>query len=446
MNFPILYATEGGGDKGKPAISKVTLDNASFEYKYPVMGKPKKTSIVVRSAYVTGDKPGLAGTPFKVVFGDRWFFRQQMLYPPLSNAPQLQVRVMEDPKAVGDGFEYILQLAETSMTLFMPPSALQSGQVWSGGVAKVPYKSSKGTESRSQLPSAATNMLSLTRTSYNFQGNVGKKIMMFEIPVDGKVFKTYMDWELYLNKLQFMEQCETDLWWSRYGKSSTGDFYLTDNETSVPITSGAGIDQQIPPSNSDTYSFLTIAKFENIVRDVTFNITDDLAEIHIYTGRGGMQDFDKAAKTALKGFTQFIDSRQFSSGENSHDLVLGAYFIGFRYVDGQTVYMHYHPMFDRGIRAENAPKHPISGLPITSHDFYFIDQTSYEGVSNLRYVVESGREYLNFVVAGAHIPVGYPETQYRATDRDETSIETIKSQGIQIMRPSSCFKLLCTAA
>jgi hypothetical protein len=105
--------------------------------------------------------------------------------------------------------------------------------------------------------------------------------------------------------------------------------------------------------------------------------------------------------------------------------------------------VHYHPMFDRGVYAEGQPKHPVSGLPICSHHYYFIDQTVYQGEANLQYIVQDGAENINFVVPGVYTPMGYPETVYRATDRDATSIENVRTGGIQIKRPSSCFKLLC---
>lgn len=445
-NFPVLAYTEGNinaAKNGVTTISRVKLDNANMEYKYPVMGAPKKTSTIVRTIYTAGQRPGLNGGLFKVVFGDRWFYNQQTLYPPHVNSAQLQCRVVSDPVPVGDGYEYTLKIFASTPNLSMPLSCLTSGAIWAGGVAKVPFEKSKGVESRSQLPSMVTNMISLMRSSYKYAGNLEKKTMMFEIPIDGKLFKSYMDYELYMAMLNFNEQRENDIWWSQYGKSATGDFYTVDTETQIPITSGAGIDQQIPSSNRDTYSLLSYNKFYNLVRDITFNITDSLADIHIYTGRGGMADFDRMIKNELKGFTQFIDSRQFSSGENSHTMTYGSFFTSFKHVDGQMLTVHYHPMFDRGLMAQAAPKHPITGLPITSHHFYFIDQTVYQGKSNLQYIVEEGRENINFVVAGVHTPLGYPQSVYRATDRDETSIENVRSGGIQIMRPTSCFALLC---
>ena len=445
-NFPMLAATEGAGNK---SITTVKLQNANHEYKIPVIGRPKKTSVVLKSVYTSNsDRAGVGGTPFKVVFADRWFYRSQVLYPPHTNKA-LQCQVVSEPVPVGTGWEYTLQIWSKSSTLYMPYSCLKAGAVWGGGVAKVGFEDSKGVESKSYLPGATTNMLSLTRTSYKFKGNLGKKIMMFEIPVDGKVFKTYMDWEIYLANLYYREQCETDLWFSRYGKTATGEMIMIDNETQVPITSGAGLDQQIPPSNADTYSTLTYNKFYNVVREITYNITDALPKIAIWTGRGGMEYFDRMIKTELQGFTQYIPSTQFTTGQApSYNMTYGSFFTSFRHVDGFEMEVHYHPMFDRGITSEGMPLHPQSGLPLPSHDYYFIDMSTYDGKSNIQYVIEEGRQY-SVLVKGAvpptSIPAGYSSTDFASSDRDRASIETFKSQGIQIMRPSSCFKLQCAA-
>ena len=82
-NFPMLAATEGVGNK---AITTVKLQNANHEYKVPVMGRPKKTSVVLSSVYTAdSDKAGIAGTPFKVTFADRWFNRSSHSRPRIAN-------------------------------------------------------------------------------------------------------------------------------------------------------------------------------------------------------------------------------------------------------------------------------------------------------------------------------------------------------------------------
>lgn len=439
-HFPLLFNTEGNG--------KVTglkkLSNANFEYKYPIMGNLKLTSTISSTVYVAGDKPGLGGSYFKVIFTDRWFSRNQILYPFSNNAFNMQCQVKQDPTQLSSGsWEYVLKLMNPSPAAYMPITMLKKGAQWAGGTHKVGFENSKGTESRSQLPAMATNMVSFSRRSYTYTGNVAKKVMKFEIPIGGKIFRSYMDWELFLMEMKFKCDIETDLWASQYGKNTNGEFFIFDDETQVPITSGAGVDQQIPPSNSDTSSFMTTNKWKNIVRDVTIGVTDSLSRIKVYTGKGGFEDFDNAMKNDLKAFATPIDwTGKAVEGSNSWSMVYGTYFGLYRLIDGQVVELIHNQSFDVGEIAQASPKHPITGLPLTSHNYYFLDDSTYEGRANIQYISEDGREFTKIVAGVNGVPVGYQDSMFTSTDRDKTSIEKGKSHGIQIFRPSSCFKVI----
>lgn len=429
QNFPMLFLTEGMGN-----VKKVD----TFDYKYPVIGKPKKTSKVLHSDYSNADTPGLGRAEFKVTFADKHFANQQTLITRGGH----QVRVQGEPTPDRGGWQYTLQVWGPESS-YIPYQFLLRDVIWGGSVFKVPYEDSYGVESRSYLGGTATNMTSLVRNSHKLKGNVENKVMKFEIKADGKHFKYFVDWELFLADLVFKEQCETDLWKSVYGRGGAGnDLYMVDKLTGVPITSGAGIDQQIP--NTDSHSFMTYRRLTQAIRDITFNVQDATPNIEVWTGTGGMQDIDTALKDELRGFT-LVDSKQFASGNNSYDMIFGSYFKAFRHQDGAMVTFRSNPIFDKGIIADVAPKHPITGLPTTSHDLYILDRSTYNGENNFQYVMEKGREYVEWNVSGSFIPKGFPKTSSRASDRDSSSVHGMKSQGIQIMRPTGCYKSECVA-
>lgn len=426
QNFPMLFLTEGMGN-----VKKVD----TFDYKYNVIGKPKKTSRVLVSDYAPTDKVGLGRAKFAVTFEDKQFANQQTLIV----AGGFQVRVQGEPVADRGGWKYILQVWGDS-TKSILGVLFQKGVVWGGSVFKAPYEDSYGVESRSYIGGKATNMTSLVRHSHKLKGNVENKVMRFTIKADGKKFDYFVDWELYLADLAFKEQCEVDLWKSKYGRGANGEMYMIDELTGVEITSGAGIDEQIP--NTDSHSFMTYRKLTQMIRDVTFNVSDAVPNIEVWTGTGGMQDIDFALKDELKGFT-LVDSKQFASGGNGYDMVFGSYFKAFRHQDGALVTFRCHPMFDKGLIADIAPKHPITGLPTTSHDLYILDRSTYNGENNFQYAMEKGREYIEWNVSGSFIPKGFSKTDSRASDRDNASIHGMKSQGIQIMKPTGCYRSEC---
>ncbi len=426
QNFPMLFLTEGMGN-----VKKVK----DFDYKYPIIGRPKQTSKIAKTIYVDSDKVGYARGVFMLPFEDKFFANQQTLVA----KGGVSVRVQGEPEWKNGAWYFPCQIWGNE-TASVPFELVSEGAVWGGSVFKVPFEDSYGVESRSFLGGTATGMTSLVRHSHKLKGNVNNKIMMFDIKADGKEFKYYIDWEMFQAELAFKAQCELDIWTSTYGRDSKGEFMMYDKLTGKGIPSGAGIDQQIP--NRDSHSFLTYKKLSSIIRDITFNVTETTPNIEVWTGTGGMDDINTALKDELKGFA-LVDSNQFSSGGNSYDMVYGSYFKAFRHVDGAMVTFRQHPMFDRGIRGDISDTHPISGLPKSSHDIYILDRSTYDGENNFQYVMEEGREYVKWSVNGAIIPKGFKETDSRASDRDSASVHGMKSQAVQIMKPTGCYKSEC---
>lgn len=436
VNFPMLALTEGAG-------KMKSVDN--FEYKYPIMGKPKLTSIIAKAPYATTTKLGIAGSTFKIYFADRWFFNQQMLTLAPNGNQITQLRVQSDPVQVGNVYEYEVSLVASSAADYVLGSEIGVGTILAGGVAKAAIEDSDGVESRSQLGGVATNMTSFVRTTTKVKGNVQNKVMKYTIKLDGKgTFNGYMDWNLFMADIMFKNACEEDLWNSVYSKYNTGQFSTIDKATGKPVTSGAGIRQQI--TNSSTYSTLSYTKLATIIRDVTFSTGAKSANIVMWTGTGGTEAFNDAMMDKLKAFGFTVSSDKFVAGQNSYDMVFGSFFKTFKHQDGHTVTIMKHPMFDYGQLSNIVNFHPTSGLPLTSYDFIFVDQSTYNDVANVQYVYEKGREYQQYVINGNIQIAGRGTSDFRASAKDSASIQASKSQGIQIMNTSACFKLLCTAS
>jgi hypothetical protein len=435
VNFPMLALTEG-------ASKMRSVDN--FEYKYPVMGRYKKTSIISRTDYSTSAQVGLGNSAFYIWFSERWFYNQQTLYIGPNLATQFSLRVEGDPVQIGNSYRYTVKLLGANPSNYISGAYLQAGRIVGGGVAKVAFEDSDGTESRTQLNGMATNMTSLVRKSVQIKGNVQNKVMKYIIKVDGKAFTSFIDWSLFLADIEFKNHCEEDLWWSVYGKSTTGQFTNIDTNTDKPITMGSGIDEQI--TNSVTFSTLSYDKLAKTIRDVCFSVGSKNANITLWTGTGGAEDFNDAMITKMQGYGFTLVADQFIQGKNSYDMTFGSFFKSFRHQDGHMITIMKHPIFDRGIKADIADKHPRTGLPLTSHSFYFVDMGTYEGKSNVEYVYEKGREYQQFALNGAIKLLGYDNSNVRISSKDSASMHMIKSQGIQIYNSTACFKMYCTAS
>lgn len=426
-NFPLSFLTEGM--KNMRAIK-----SADMSYKTYILGKPKKTSTVASNLYSASDKPGQNGTEFTIVFADRWFSKSQTL----NWGRDVQVRVQRDPVKKGSNYEYSVVLITNDKAEFCPVEALQAGVRWSRGIHKVGIEDSVGVEHRSQSPGMMMNQLSLVRNTYKIKGNVENKVMVFEIKADNKVMKYWCEWELFMNGLDWKERCEDDLWNSRYNRTADGEILNRDDDSNQVIPSGAGLIQQIP--NEDTYSFMTTEKLKQVVRDVLFNASDSTQRrIEVFTGLGGLEEASDAMANAAASLS-LVDDGRFVEGKGNN-LVYGAYFKTFRHIDGHTVTFRYLPLLDNGSVAQASEKHPKTGLPMESYSMYFVDMSTYDGEANVQYVYEEGRKDREFVVPGASVPKGYGDTPFRATSRDASTMEWMKTQGICIKRPTNCFKL-----
>jgi hypothetical protein len=425
-NFPLTFITEGMN-------STQSISSVDLSYKMAVLGRPKKTSTIASSLYTAASTPGRGHTKVVLVFQDRWFYKSQTVYSP----SRLECRVQTEPRQVGDGWEYQIMLMNPSEQAYLPFKDVQAGAVWGRGVAKVGKERSKGVESRAYAPYQVTNQLSVTRYTHNFAGNVKNKVMVLQINADGKTFRYWTQWQMFLGRLDFKEQCESDLWYSTYNKDENGVIHNIDEDSGEVVPSGGGVLQQIP--NSDSYSYLTTKKIETLITDVFFNASDaDEVNVEIYCGTGGLREADRAMKMASAGFT-LVDTKQIKG--DGWNMMFGAYFNMYRHIDGHTVTFKKLPLMDKGVMADIMPLHPIDGITLESYNMYGLDNSTYDGQQNIQYVSEKGRESIEKIVNGMIGAPGYNDSIYAANDIDASSVQFMKSQGTAIIHPTNCFKM-----
>ena len=173
-------------------------------------------------------------------------------------------------------------------------------------------------------------------------------------------------------------------------------------------------------------------------------------EVILCAGKGFMQDFDRAIRNDARseGFvTPLGDKMIETSGDG---LSYGKYFRQYKTVDGHVITMKHLPLLDKGTFAENAKSngmiHPRTGLPITSHQAFLIDMSTYDGRRNVRKVRQKGQIYNAGVYKGlTPIPAswgGFP-TNVLSTDVDASRYEVKNSYGLQVDKTTKMFQLKC---
>jgi len=437
--FPLTFLTEGQtkGNKG--------IGINDIQYTWDFIEQMDKADGVVSSNYTMTSTPGKSGSEVEVTMKTRWLKHQHTVVAENGT----RARIVAMPIKVSNGWLYRFTLKSMNSEDYIAPYLLQTGAKWAmEGPGTVSESLSHGNESNIVTPGKLTNQISVLRKSYHIAGNVGNKVVECYLPKKGGGnSKLWMPFEEYQHEMVWKQHCEEHSWYSEYNRDSKGRITDIDEETGLPIPEGAGLIAQIP--NQDTYSYLTAEKLDKTVLSVMYGRNDGIGarDIVLYTGIGGEREFDRALKDKSAGVSQIIGDK-FVTGSGS-TLMYGGYFNAYKTREGNRIIVKRLGILDHGSRAKVAPKHPETGLPITSYNMYYVDQTVYDGVPNIRMVHQKGRSLIRGVEQGMALKGGTSFADYGgnatnlnlSTGQDKTSIHFLKTSGIQLNRNSHCFSL-----
>lgn len=452
-SFPLAMATMGdivSADGGFKKTNSKVKELADPQFTWPVMSRLNKASVVA-TTNATADL-GKGQVPFTVVFTDNWIKRNYMIESPLG----IQAYVLGDPIKVSEGYQYTLQLNAVSDQAICPASEVVAGSLWCDLNTFNAESESRGSEFKRVAPGKYKNQMSFIRMSHQWAGNSANKVMSITVQHGGKAMNLWMDFEQYQFERAWLEEVEHMFWYSRYNRKANGEVPLKDYITGKPIPTGAGILEQV--NNYATYTRLTYSYLQNVVANALFGQSDtDGMSITLYTGRGGMREFDRAMKEAgtiqnllAQGGGNIAD--KFVQGSN-YDLVSSGFFNAMYHIDGYYIKVKHNPIFDYGRRAVKSPLHPETGFPLESYRMVFIDDGMFDGEPNLQFVAEKGRRFLHGVVAGmTPMPkqykilagvgnIGAGDLALLSSDIDASSYHRFASGGVTLRRGNTSLHL-----
>ena len=441
--FPLTFLTEGQGTAG-------VVDIKTVQWTWKTMGRMKFDDAVLWFD-TANEMPGLAGTMFDVEFKTHWLIEQYGLLAPDGVT---KVRIMKDlGEGQHGGFLYRLKLTTPNPNAFVAAENLEKGKYWSMTAPTIRESYSKGNRSNTMGPGKMTSQLEFHRYSKEIAGNISNVVTTYEFKTKGGGTTN-----LWINEemRQFDIQCrimdEERLWVAEYNRDMNGEVTLLDPDNGQPIPHTAGMIEICNESNYDTYGeYLTLNKIERTVGDVLSKDTDTgTMEIVLAGGKGFLQDFDHAIREDAKaeGFATPLGDKMIENFDGG--LSYGKYFRRYKTVDGHIITCKHLNICDQGTMAEAAKKngriHPRTGLPITSHQAFFLDMSTYEGVRNVRKVRMKGRTYKAGVLKGlTDIPAswGMVPSNSISTEIDMSRYEVINSYGLQVNNTTKMFHLEC---
>ena len=429
--FPLSFLTEGVGNVK-------SIDRLEYEYRVKTHTLKTRPLAVANG----GGNLGLGGATFNLIFPDKHFVFPYVLI----NSAGEQVRIMGEPTSVGGNWSYPVQLVNPDLTASLSVG-FNVGDLWAKMYAPVGVDFSRGNASNWETPGKVRNKLTTIRKSYHMSGNAKDFVAEFTLPTKGgKTTKLWMDYEEYTHMLNFKEECEMYYWYGQKTYDAAGATMMND-ENGQPVVVGPGLLEQI--INKDTYSTLTETKIKNIIGDLFYGMTDaSKKQVTLYTGTGGAREFDEALKSHFGGAAnswKVGGTDRFITG-SGRSLGLTGYFTTYEHVDGHVVNVVKLPLFDHGPVAQARDKHPVTGYSMESYRMVFVDQSNYDGQSNLSMLSKKGREMMRWCVAGSVVPRGFDSSSSRASDVDGASVHMLKTAGIILRRFDTSLDITCNAS
>lgn len=433
----IDYITTGLG-------RSVTVENR--EYTWDVMIDFDK-AVDIRAAYIDGgavtstDTPGINGQPIQLHLSERWFGPGAVLE---FDDNDYQVRVDGEPFMDGSDWVYTVYVADGGADSYIPPSLLAAGKQVSRVGSAYEERSDEADIVNYQTPFKLKNFLTTMRMTYSITGDAYSSVMVIEFkdPKTGKSTRYISDYQEWLALRQWYERVDRMTLYSKYNADENGVVNLR-GTNGRPVYIGAGVFQQVSPSNKRGYTTLTLDILDNFLFDLSYNIRGRSdRKFLLLTGEMGMKEFDRVLRQKASSYSLIDTTFVSGSGQN---LTLGGQFVTYRGLNGIEVTIKHLPILDNIVY--NRKLHPISGRPLESYKMLFLDVSMKDGQPNLQKVVRKDRELVMFHVAGAVAPGGHAKSigTMRSNAKDSYDVNFLSEQGVVLRDPTTSGILYCDA-
>lgn len=421
---------------------KMTIDQR--EYRWKVMIDSDR-AVTIRSAKWNGgditssSTAGLGNTPIMLWLEDKWFGAGAIIE---LDDKEYQLRVSGAPYQDGNEWVYTCFIADGQSSSYIPYQYLQSGsQVSRLGSAYEEY-SEEADIINYNTHIELRNHLTTHRLSYDITGSAYSTVLAVALkdPKTGKTSYLWSDFQEWKAMREWNKRMERQLVYSKYNANPDGTTDLM-GTNGRPVYIGAGLLQQISPSNRRLYTQLSADLLEDFLYDMSYNMLGTNERKFVaFTGEMGMREFDRVLKEKVAAYT-VVDSK-FITGAGQ-ELTLGGQFTTYRMTNGIELTVRHLPLYDDTIH--NRKLHPVTGKPLESYRFTFLDFGMRDGEPNIIKVVRKDRELVIWHTGGSVTPgAGYAKsnTTLRSNAKDGYAVHFLGECGIMVRDPRACGELI----
>lgn len=384
---------------------------------------------------------GINGTPVYIALEERWFGPGAILS---FDDYKFQVRVSGTPYQDGSAWVYECYVVDSSNAAYIPGEFLLPGrQVSRMGSAYEEY-SDEADIINYQTPFKMRNQLQTLRLSYDITGDAYSTVLAIALkdPESGKTSYLWSDYQYWIALREWKKREEKELLFAKSNRLADGTYNIK-GSNGRPVAKMSGLFEQISPANVRYYTTLTAELLEDYLFDLCYNIlgTNERKFIAL-TGEMGIREFDRILKEKVAGFNLIDTVFVTGTGQN---LTLGGQFTTYKMTNGIELTLKRCALFDNMELFRQL--HPLTGKPLMSYTFLFVDMGSRDGQANIVKVCRKGREFVQWTTGGSVIPSGYGNSinTLRSNSRDGYQVHFLGEEGIMLRNPLSCGILYCDA-
>lgn len=288
------------------------------------------------------------------------------------------------------------------------------------------------------------NHLQTLRLTYDITGDAYSTVLAIALqdPETGKKSYLWSDYQYWKALREWKKREETALLFSKSNRLSDGT-YINKGTNGRVVPTMSGLFEQISPANVRYYTKLTAELFEDYLFDLCYNILGTSERKFVaLTGEMGLREFDRILKEKVASFNMIDNVFVTGSGQN---LTLGGQFTTYKMTNGIELSLKRCPMFDNMELFRQL--HPLTGKPLMSYTFLFVNIGNFDGQSNIVKICRKGREFVQWYTGGSVAPNGYANSinTLRSNSRDGYQVHFLGEVGIIVRNPLTCGILYCDA-
>ena len=414
----------------------------SNEWEWKLRGASERPLVVLENVEpASNTTPGKGRTTFKIKLDENWYLPGDVITPGTAGQKH-QCRIQEDVVRHGNGYVYTVRLVSDDFNAFLPVSLLQPGQKWTKLYSTYGEGDSQDGSTQYASHFSLRDSLGKFRKRYSVTDYTAEEVLAVNLmDSKGGVHKSWIGYAEVEYWKQWYRELERARWYNRKAKS-------IEAVTGRPVDTFSGIQEKIETDGHiHYYTDLTALLIEEFLMDIFYAKTKpgSARKIKAFTGEYGMLLFNRAMNDLMdkRGWIMagntFNPIQKTTSEYNSNAYAVGYQFTKYIMHNGAELELIHNPLYDD--TTINFEIDPITGKPVESMRFTFLDFSEESGKSNIR-IINKKNGYKFGYVAGLVSPYGPVKGGLMSHSGEYYSMHVSTETGIHIEDVTRCGELI----